>query len=81
MEHTQNEVSRGTRSLNTYSRASVSSTSSKANLAVARAKAEAAESQWELVEQACIKATLETLQVEKERDAAFAEAKKCWKLA
>ena len=50
-------------------------------MAVARAKAEAAESQWELVEQACIKATLEALQVEKERDAAFAEAKKCWKLA
>ncbi|XP_034075900.1 uncharacterized protein LOC117548634 [Gymnodraco acuticeps] len=82
-EPTNDKLNEETRSLQTRSRESGSSLSSNAMLAVARAraKAEAAEArasytQREIalkVEQARIQATLEALQVEKERDAAKAE--------
>ena len=82
IEATHSEANRETQSLSTRSRTSTSSSSSKAILAVARAKATAAEArasyaQREIdlkVEQARLKATFEALQVEKERDAANAEA-------
>ena len=84
IEATHSEANRETQSLSTRSRTSTSSSSSKAILAVARARAKAtaaearasyAQREIDLkVEQARLKATFEALQVEKERDAANAEA-------